>query len=454
MTASMTHEFLSNPYQAYTYAYPHKTAYRRQEPPIPLQTVWENEACDSLFLYLHIPFCEYRCGFCNLFTLAQPSADVPLVYLSKLEEHAKAFMKAVPHAKFSRLAIGGGTPTYLNHEELKRLIRIVTDVLGVDLHNVPVSCEASPSTLDREKVKLLCELGVDRLSMGIQSFNDKEVRAIGRPQRRDEVREALRLLSESSFSVRNLDLIYGAENQTLESWLDSVKQVVQYGAEELFLYPLYVRQLTGLGQRAARRDLSIDEFSKWNVFRLEAYEMAREYLLANGYSQISMRNFRLERHCGAAIEDVAPNYCCQLDGMVGLGCGARSYTRRLHYSNEYAVGSGAVKNILSSYLRRSFEELQCVDYGFQVDEREQRHRYLLMSLLQVAGVDRGAYKARFSTDVLTDFPQLALLSDLQLLEWTESRVALTSSGIALSDAIGPWLYSNNVKALSGDYQWS
>lgn len=447
-------ELFSNPYHAYTYAYPHKTAYRRIEKAIPLQTVWENEDCDSLFLYLHIPFCEYRCGFCNLFTLAHPSADVPQLYLDKLEEQARAFVEAVPRAKFSRLAIGGGTPTYLNNEELIRLFRIVTEILQVDLQSTPFSCEASPATLDREKIALLRDFGVDRLSMGVQSFYENEARAMGRPQRVDDVRTALRLLSESTFAVRNLDLIYGAEGQSLGSWLDSVKEVVQFGAEELFLYPLYVRQLTGLGQRAERRVDALGHNSDWNTFRLSAYEVAREYLLANGYRQISMRNFRLISQMEDSSEDDAPRYCCQLDGMVGLGCGARSYTRRLHYSNEYAVGSSAVKNILNSYLQRTFEELQIVDYGFQVDEQEQRHRFLLMSLLQVSGLDRRSYAARFSTDVLSDFPQLHLLAEMQLLESSASRVRLTSEGIAVSDAIGPWLYSEKVKALSEDYQWT
>lgn len=454
MTSLLSEELLTNPYRAYTYAYPHKTAYRRIDPRIPLQTIWESENCDGLFLYLHIPFCEYRCGFCNLFTFAQPSADVPQLYLNKLEEQARAFVRAVPHAKFSRLAIGGGTPTYLNRPELERLFSIVTDILGVDLQHVPVSCEASPSTLDRDKVSFLREAGVDRLSMGIQSFYDEEARAIGRPQRREEVQKALHLLEEVRFPIRNLDLIYGAENQSLDSWLESVKEAVHYGAEELFLYPLYVRQLTGLGLRDERRDLSIDEMSEWNAFRMAAYEAARDYLVAAGYQQISMRNFRLKSEIEIAVGEAVPNYCCQLDGMVGLGCGARSYTRRLHYSNEYAVGSSAVKNIFNSYLRRSFEDFQYVDYGFKVNEREQRHRYLLMSLLQAAGLDRIAYRDRFATDVFSDFPELASLAEFQFIEWTTERVVLTSSGIAHSDAIGPWLYSEDVKALSGEYQWS
>lgn len=446
----------SNPYEAYTYAYPHKTAYRRFSPSLPLEAVWEAEPRQSLFMYLHIPFCEYRCGFCNLFTLAQPEQGLPHVYLNKLEEQAHAFMNRLPDSKFSQLAIGGGTPTYLNTIELQRLLRIITDILHVDPRRIPVSCEASPATIDYEKLTLLREWGVDRISIGIQSFRDEETRSMGRPQRAQQVDKALELLRQFEFPICNLDLIYGAEEQTIESWLESVDRSIEFGAQELFLYPLYVRRLTGLGQRAERRELIPLEQVAWDAFRMQAYEKARDRLLAHGYKQISMRNFRLESIETTCIDldETTPAYCCQRDGMVGLGSGARSYTRQLHYSGEYAVGSQAVKNIVGRYLNQPFEEFQWVDYGFSLSEDDQRRRFLLMSLLQVSGIDRSSYASRFRSDVLVDFPQLQSLVEDQLLTVDVQSIRLTGRGIALSDAIGPWLYSDTVHELSQQYQWS
>ena len=98
-----------SPYVAYSYAYPHKTAYRPLPQPIPLRDVWRDEAQDSLFLYLHVPFCEYRCGFCNLFTLSQPEESLTTRYLAAIEREANAVCEALDEPQFARLAIGGGT---------------------------------------------------------------------------------------------------------------------------------------------------------------------------------------------------------------------------------------------------------------------------------------------------------------------------------------------------------
>src|SRR5678815_5737602 len=103
-----------SPYVAYSYAYPHKTAYRSLPNPLPLRDVWHHEPQGSLFLYFHVPFCEYRCGFCNLFTLSQPETSLTVRYLAALAREADGIRRALAEPKFARMAIGGGTPTFLS----------------------------------------------------------------------------------------------------------------------------------------------------------------------------------------------------------------------------------------------------------------------------------------------------------------------------------------------------
>lgn len=447
-----THSYLNRPYTAYTYAYPHKTAYRPFVAPRSLGEVWEEEDRSRLFLYVHIPFCEVRCGFCNLFTIARSGGQLSADYLDALERQMRVLRQSLPDARFVRLAIGGGTPTFLHRDELSRLFAILRDELDVDAGEIPCSCEASPSTIDRDKLQLLRDCGVDRLSMGIQSFDDDEAAAMGRPQRCDDVQHALDLLDEIKFPTRNLDLIYGAENQSAESFLRSVQRVIDFGAEEMFLYPLYVRRLTGLGKRQDRlAEGNEDEELAWDRQRLECYSAARDLLSSENYNQLSMRNFlKVANH---PSDRSAPEYCCQLDGMIGLGCGARSYSSRLHYSGEYAVGVSAIKGILLDYVQQSNERMGQVNYGFVLNLDEQRRRFLLMSLLQTSGVQRTLYSQRFASDLVNDFPQLGLLEQSGLASIDDNRVSLTAEGIAWTDAIGPWLYSDHVAQLSETYQW-
>lgn len=429
----------ATPYQGYAYSYPHKSAYRPFHPAIPLTALWAREDRRSLFLYLHVPFCEFRCGFCNLFTLSQPDRDLAQNYLRQLRIEAERVRNALGDCQFARLAIGGGTPTYLSPAELGELLAVTTDILQVSPRAIPVGIETSPATADDERLDVLQDFGVDRISIGIQSFIESETSALGRPQSRRAVDAALGRIRERRFPCLNIDLIYGGEGQTVASWLDSLRQALAYEPEELYLYPLYVRPLTGLGSRAA-----------WDDERLSAYRAGRDLLREAGYSQVSMRMFR--RAAEHADAEPGPPYACQRDGMVGIGCGARSYTREVHYSTEFAVGKPGVRSILLDYLQRPPEQFDVAAYGVRLDGNEQRRRFALMSLLQAEGLSRGEYRERFTTDVVDDFPELAAWRRDGWLEITPSVLCLTETGMENSDAIGPGLYSDWVRRRMGTFE--
>lgn len=420
-----------SPYAAYVYAYPHKTAYRPL-PPRRLDDVWANESRDRLFLYVHIPFCGMRCGFCNLFTTAHPKAGLVPLYLDALRRQADAVRAAVPDARFARFAIGGGTPTYLSESELESVFAIAESLIGTAA--IPTSVEASPETLTAAKVDLLASRGVERVSLGVQSFVEAETGRAGRPQSRDEVERAIHMLI-GRFPTVNLDLIYGLPGQTVDTWLDSVRIAVEYSPEELYLYPLYVRPLTGLGKSA----------KSWDDHRLQCYREARDLLLDQGYRQVSMRMFRKN----GSKDDSGPTYCCQEDGMIGLGSGARSYTRALHYSFEYAVGAGGVKEIIADYLTR---DLTVADYGYELNDDDQRRRYLLQSLLNVDGLDGARYRSRFGSNPSDDFPDLATFADLGLLKRDGDSWRPTALGLERSDALGPHFFSDRARRLVAEYE--
>jgi coproporphyrinogen III oxidase-like Fe-S oxidoreductase len=512
------------PYQGYVYAYPHKTAYRPLEPAPALREVWRDEDVSRLFLYLHIPFCEIRCGFCNLFTRTGASASLTTAYLDALERQAEATLEALgPDARFAQAAFGGGTPTYLTAPELVRLCELTDRLLtrhrsaasasahagrknppggaagvtvsgegrGPALVNqetartereapnagsagrasadgggsasmprsehteaangagsglsrddangnpetrVPLAVETSPGTATRDRLEVLRAYGTERVSIGVQSFVEEEARAAVRPQRTADVVRALDTIRDTGFPVLNIDLIYGIDGQTDESWSRSIDRALEWKPEELYLYPLYVRPLTGLGRLG--RD--------WDDQRLRLYRLGRDHLLAHGYEQVSMRMFRLPgTRPGGGTE-----YSCQEDGMVGLGCGARSYTSRLHYSFEYAVHPTEVRAIIDDYVRA--EEFTRARVGFAMTGDEPRRRHLLQSLL-AEGLDRRAYRTRFGTDALADF-DLAPFADRGWLEESPDRLTLTPEGLAYSDAIGPALFSPRVRTLMDTYR--
>ncbi|PRY19557.1 STM4012 family radical SAM protein [Pseudosporangium ferrugineum] len=434
----------SSPYQGYLYAYPHKSAYRRLDPRPLLRDVWAGEPQGALFAYVHVPFCEMRCGFCNLFTRAHPPAEQVTAYLAQLRRQALAVREAMSPS-FSQLAVGGGTPTYLTAAELEELFAIVEDTFGAS--GIATSVETSPATATPERLAVLRAHGTTRVSIGVQSFVEAEARAAVRPQKLPEVFAALDTIRASGTPALNIDLIYGIDGQTRASWRHSLEQALRWKPEELFLYPLYVRPLTGLGRRGGGR-------AGWDAQRQELYRDAVELLTDAGYTQQSMRQFRAPSHASspsagafpsaASSPSAGPDYSCQDDGMVGLGCGARSYTRELHYSFDYAVAVPHVRAVIDDYLSRPPADLHHAEYGFRLDAHEQRRRWLLQSLLRVDGVDASAYEERFTTRHDDDFPELAALVDRGWLHPDHAR--LTPEGLAHSDAIGPWLTSAPVRA--------
>jgi oxygen-independent coproporphyrinogen III oxidase len=430
------------PYAAYSYSYPHKTAYRRLSPAVSLDEVWAAERRDALFLYLHVPFCEMRCGFCNLFTTANPQAGLESAYLAALERQAMRVRESLGEASFARMAVGGGTPTYLDVRGLNTLFDLAERVFGVDTRRVPVSVETSPLTATDEKLRLLRERGASRVSIGVQSFDEAEVRAVGRSQKTADVLRALERIRAFGFPALNVDLMYGLPGQSVASWLGSLRRALAFAPEEIYLYPLYVRPLTGLGESEKLMSRAADDI------RLQCYREGRALLVGAGYRQVSMRMFQ----AGGAKAEGGPAYCCQTDGMVGLGCGARSYTRALHYSGEYAVGAGGVRAIIADYVNKPDVAFAFADYGYKLDAADQRRRFVIQSLLQAEGLSLAAYRDRFGTESADDLPELNELPNHGLAIQDGDSLRLTEAGVEKSDAIGPWLYSAKARGLMEAYE--
>ncbi|MEU8741636.1 STM4012 family radical SAM protein [Streptomyces halstedii] len=443
----------TTPYRGYVYAYPHKTAYRplAGHPagrPL-LSELWASEPKDALSLYLHIPFCEVRCGFCNLFTRIGAPDELTTRYLDALDRQATAVRDALGDAdpvRFATAAFGGGTPTFLTAGELERLCDIAEKRMGADLRSVPLSVETSPSTATADRLAVLADRGTTRISIGVQSFVDAEARAAVRPQHRSEVEAALGRIRDARVPVLNIDLIYGIDGQTEESWRFSLDAALAWRPEELYLYPLYVRPLTGLGRH--RTDADAPDRA-WDEQRLRLYRAGRDHLLAHGYEQVSMRMFRLKDAPQAGPDD----YACQTDGMIGLGCGARSYTSSLHYSFDYAVEMREIRGIIDDFTATG--DFSRAEVGRYVTGDEARRRHLLQSLLQAEGMDRAGYRERFGTDPHADFP--AELERFAARGWLDGSAApgglrLSPEGLAHSDALGPELFSPDVRSAMSAYE--
>ncbi|MEN0061742.1 MAG: STM4012 family radical SAM protein [Myxococcota bacterium] len=409
-------------YQGYLYSYPHKLAYRAL-PPRTLRDVWRVEERKALSLYAHVPFCEMRCGFCNLFTTAQPPTPLVDRWLDAWERALHATIDALPDATFTDFAIGGGTPTWLSVEELSRVLDGFAR-FGADLKAIPGSVEVSPTTVTSEHAAMLVERGVTRLSMGIQSLDAQEVAAVLRPQAESDVAAAVRAMQDAKIENLNLDLMYGLPGQSTASFVDSIDRILDWQPEEIFLYPLYVRPKTGLFRHGGSAE---DEA------RLALYRAGRDRLLEAGYEQRSMRLFASPTATSNPSDFADPDR-----NLVGVGVGARSYTSSLHFSSRYAVRNAGVRAILDAWMAA---DPAAVDWGIALTTAERRRRAVILRLLDARGIDRAVH----GSDPFDEVPALTQLLDHELATWDGQVLRLTAAGLERSDQIGPWLISTDIR---------
>lgn len=429
----LLNDILLNPYKNYIYSYPHKKAYRDFDKSIGLKTLWEKANPDKLILYIHIPFCMNKCGYCNLLSSTNYDQSRIRKYVDKLVEEIKSVDEFLDINRtedmFSSVIFGGGTPTILKEWDIRKILDALSDTLNIDFNRVFFSTETSPRTITKNKLDMLKDYGIDRISIGVQSFKEQELKNIFRLEPVGEIERSLDMIFKENIAIRNIDLIYGIPGQTLKALEDSLLKAVQYRPEEMYIYPIYIREKTALYLKSQR---DIDMMTKM-------YKMVKAFLEGNNYTQTSMRNFiRNDMEV-----ELFPEYSCQENNMIGLGCGARSYISNVHYSKKYAVSQKNINRIIDDYINE--ENFKYASYGYILNGDEQKRRYVQKSILKVTGLDIDDYICRFEISPSEDFKEISFLIKNGFLENRGNRLCPTEKGLMYSDAIGDLFISDEVR---------
>ncbi len=427
-----------NPYIQYMYSYPHKTAYR------PLEAVNLRDYAERLQgpghgLYLHIPFCQGKCGYCNLFSVTGANDEDMEHYLDTLERQMGQYGQALEpeNTSFSDFTIGGGTPLLLTKKQLDRLFSMINRYLNMEA-GCNIVIETAPNQTDRERLQILKEAGASRVSMGIQSFCREELNTLKRGHHPDKARMALDLLMSFEFPCVNLDFIYGIPGQGTTSLLKSLEEAVTYEPHEIFLYPLYVKH----GARLEREGMVLEPEKAY-----EQYQEASSYLKANGFRQDSMRRFvrRRKREDRRGFSD------CGFSSSLALGCGGRSYVGNLHFCTPYAITPGDCMRELKTFQETT--DFTRITHGIFLSEDEEKRRYVIRHLLIRPGINQDRYQERFKSRLLEDFPLITqwMKEGYAVME-KGNYLALTKNGMGLSDYLGPQLISDKVSRRMGEWE--
>jgi oxygen-independent coproporphyrinogen-3 oxidase len=276
----------------------------------------------SAGLYVHVPFCLTRCGYCD-FNAYAGLDHLASRYVDALLREAELAAPAWADDAIASVFLGGGTPTTLEVADLKALLARLRDRFPVN-SGAEVTIEANPDTVDRAKLDGLLETGFERLSMGAQSFDRAVLASLERLHDPESVRRAMRDARGAGYANVNLDLIYGAEGETLESWERTLREAIDFGPEHISAYALTVEPSTPLGRKVERGLTKAPDPD----LQADLFELACGLLAGAGY-----RHYEVSNWAKPGFECVHNLGYWERRPYLGLGAGAHSYAEERRWWN-------------------------------------------------------------------------------------------------------------------------
>lgn len=375
----------------------------------------------GLALYLHIPFCVRKCRYCVFVSrpLAGGGAGKTLVqdYLRALRREIKTTASLAGRQSLGSIYFGGGTPTLLEPSDLISLLEETRDHFdwGEDME---ITVEANPGTISPAGMRLLRDAGVNRLSIGAQSFNPKELGLLGRIHGVAEIYSAYYAAREAGFDNVNLDLIYGIPGQTLSGWRASLEKAVELHPEHLSVYGLSLEEGTPLVEEIAKGWLQPCP----EETQVAMWEITGRLLKGAGYERYEIANFASPgRQCRHNL-----TYWLNRP-YLGLGAAAHGYFNGIRYANHSDLET-YIESSLQGKLPRAQEEHQTPE--------QERTDTIIMGLRLTRGLSRSAFRNRFGYSFEDVFgEQLAILEQEGLMEENEGFIYLTERGCLLANYV-------------------
>jgi putative oxygen-independent coproporphyrinogen III oxidase len=233
-------------------------------------------------LYIHIPFCKTKCVYCDFYSTTSP--DLIPGYLEALEKEAGLYKDSFN--SFDTLYLGGGTPSWLSETHLSELVKILRQHFALATDS-EITIEANPDDITPEKLRLFRDLGINRLSLGVQSFDEEELRFLGRRHTAAQTKAAINLIRAAGFFNLGIDLIYGLPGQTTAAWVNTLEMALGFNPEHLSCYQLTLAQDTPMGRRAAQGKVVplVDEAQR------QFFLITADFLKERGYLHYEVANF-------------------------------------------------------------------------------------------------------------------------------------------------------------------
>lgn len=362
-------------------------------------------------LYIHIPFCVKKCRYCA-FNSYENMYDYAQCYVDTLINHIKSF----DNEKIDTIYIGGGTPSSIDEKLIVKLMENVYQHFDVD-KNAEITIESNPKTIDEKKLTSYLECGINRISIGSQSFDNDQLKMLGRIHTAYDTEKSVQMAREAGFNNINLDVIYALFNQSEKSLIATLEKTLSLNPEHISCYGLMVEEGTPLFEDVKNKIYSPQSDETY----LKMYELISDTLSKKGFLHYEISNFSKES-----------KYMSQHnlkywhgDEYIGVGAGASGYINGKRYSNECDV---------LSYINDFSKQ-----YDIEIlDDKAKMSEFMILNLRLLnegANIDR--FKQIFGKDMLCVFGDKLIyhLEKTKMLERTDGQIVLSKKAYYISNAV-------------------
>lgn len=382
----------------------------------------------ELELYVHIPFCVKKCAYCD-FLSWNADTDVRQKYVETLIREIRLIGERYQDYRVITIFFGGGTPSILSAEQIETIFCALRENFQIE-ENAEITIEANPGTVTKERAKAWKRAGINRVSIGLQSVENSELKMLGRIHTYEEFLETYQLLREEGFSNLNVDLISAIPGQSVESWERTLRVAAELSPEHISAYSLIVEEGTPFyewyGEEnketvdhsgGTERPPLPDEESERRIYE-ETEEILKEY----GYFRYEISNYAKEGYeCRHNI-----GYWRRAE-YLGLGLGASSLieNRRFQNLSDYEAYQNAVQTGALLYMEEE-----------RLTTEDEMEEFMFLGLRMAAGICRSDFQKKFGKTVEEVYGEVILTLEKQgLLNCEEDRIFLTARGVDISNYV-------------------
>ena len=366
-------------------------------------------------LYIHIPFCDHKCIYCDFYSII--TSDNIRSFLNALKKEIEYFSERYSKDRiFTSIFFGGGTPSLMEPEYLEEILHHLIKYFTI-YEQAEITMETNPGTVDKLKLQKFKGAGINRISIGIQSFDEEELKFLTRIHDKQSAIQTVYDAAEIGFENISVDLIFNLPNQTKEKWINNLETAISLPIKHLSTYSLILERGTILNKMVLDKKVTMQD----DDYDADLYETTIDFLLSKGFYQYEVSNFTKP-----GFECVHNNAYWRYRDYLSFGTSAHSFVDGKRWWNY-------------SSLKKYISEIELNNHAIKNSEvisKEQMHDEYVMLALRSSGLDLADYKKRFSDDwIKKNYSYFELLKNEQHLSIENNWVKLTSKGYAVCDEI-------------------